>query len=179
MDDRKMKESPLLQYPAIAGDPDCETMQLIVYTHMSTKDGIMPDKDHKDEHLKRVEGRLLWKGEQLYHTPRSILVLEGTEKRSVNPNFWVDVLETMEHNDRVAVADWRYVNEILRSVELLEKDFDVYAIRVDVEEKSKSSDASERSLDNYEHFHARIFNKKIGLDIYHQDIEAIVCPLFR
>lgn len=84
-------------------------------------------------------------GGVVYHTPRSLCILEGTVKRSVNPNYWVDAIrDVIEKNPDTlfVISDWRYRSEYVRL-----RGFSPLTVRVSRFTESPSTDASERDLD--------------------------------
>lgn len=85
---------------------------------------------------------------RLYWTPRALAILEGSTKRSVNPNYWVQrALSQTVPGQNYVISDARYKNEIdqLR----LNAPGEVVSIRIDRFESSPSTDSSEHDLDDY------------------------------
>jgi hypothetical protein len=168
MDDPVLKETPILCYPVISKDSYSALVQNELYTHFSTFHGQKPGKD--DKPVRDESGNLLFNGEQLFWTPRAILILEGSTKRSVYPDFWADKSKKMFCISKIAITDCRYESEIER-VKKLFKGYIVIVVRVDVDGEPTSKDASERALDNYPGFYARILNEHKGVNSYYNDIE--------
>jgi hypothetical protein len=185
MDDPKFKEVPLLQYPVIAEDVEAAKRQMEIYCHFRTEKGVQPVKKKTengdiddDERLKRVGNILCWEGEQLYWTPRALLVLEGMTKRAVNPNFWVDFAARTAEGPLLCITDYRLPNEFYRVKTMLEaKGYLVIAIRIDSNEKQTSFDSSETALDNWDGFYCRILNLKEGKNIFWDDLQLALFPL--
>jgi len=179
MDDPNKKEQPILSKPVIVEDSFAWTVVKMVYTHLATSTGAHPKVDTKYRLTRDDEGIVRWKEYELYWTPRAALICEGSLKRTINLYHWVDRVGHMILNtcDRAVIADWRYRREADRIRELLEIIADIYYIRVDVEGPPVSTDASERSLDDFTGFHARILNTKDGFDKYHAKIWKVIEPM--
>jgi len=123
------------------------------------------------------DGRLLYKGEQLYHTRRSLMIIEGSAKRTIEPDYWVDrILELAnEGKKRIVISDCRYPNEIERVVEIMNKrNYRVLPLRINFDSKVNDTDASDTALDDYPLFTAHIFNQQKGLADYHADIATFL-----
>lgn len=120
-DDRVLKEKALPQYPL--HDKDGFTKQI---------NGIMCSE------LAELDG---W----LHHSPRSLCILEGSIKRSVDPNYWVNrVARLMDPRQNYVIADWRYRSEY----EAL-KALKPVTVRIHRFQDTTSTDPSERDLDNF------------------------------
>jgi hypothetical protein len=121
MDDRRLKEEPLLNYPAIPTDSFSATIHSLL----------------KDE---------LKSG---YWTPRALLILEGSVKRSVRANWWIErVLDTIRSSSSgYIITDMRYCNEA-NTLKLLVPGTKCIRIHRD-SVKLATQDPSERDLDYY------------------------------
>lgn len=176
MDDTKLKATPLLHYPVKSKDEYTEMVQNSLKCHFRTAGGVVPNAKEHTKFQRDSNGVLSYNQETLYWTPRAILVLEGSTKRTVTPSYWADKSKIMKQHKRVAISDWRYLSEI-EDTKLIFSDYTVIPLRVDVDTEPISNDPSERGLDNYPHFFARILNEKNGLEKYHQDIETTLAPI--
>lgn len=110
---------------------------------------------------------------QLYHTPRSLIILEGSVKRSVNPNYWVNkTIEDINNSKgNVVITDLRYKNE----AKLLESTFsnkELKLIRIERFESPSSSDSSEVDLNEWK-FKYNINNKSNLEDLY-KEVDKLV-----
>lgn len=123
LDDRELKEAALLQYPVEPKDAFTAAIA-----------GLL------DKEFAHVNGSRYW-------TPRAICILEGSVKRSVNPNFWVDyVAQKMIPGQHYVISDVRYKNELHR----LQEKFPgkVTSVRIERFDTIASTDPSERDLDD-------------------------------
>lgn len=121
LDSPSRKEMPLANYPVIPTDRFTET----VHTLLS------------DE---------LRHG---YWTPRALCILEGSVKRSVRPNHWVNTvaMEIMENLDkRYVISDMRYKSE-LDTLRILLEDR-IIPVRINRYDTITTTDPSERDLDD-------------------------------
>jgi hypothetical protein len=206
------KESPILSLPVIAKDTFTEILQEELFTHFSTADGTHPTEDGETGYLHRdvktgvyslvrsefatstwreklwFAGRWLsgvptkQRIDPLYWTPRAILILEGSTKRSVNAKFWVSRIAreiAQKQATRVVISDWRYRSELADLQEGLMEEFGyrphLITVRItDPETTSDAVDSSERDLDKFEGIEFSVVNKKSdGLDAFHKVIDKM------
>lgn len=117
LDDRVLKETPLPQFPIV----DTDAFTTSIHALMA--------KEHANG----------------FHTPRSLAILEGSIKRSVNPNYWVDLVASQMATDKnYVISDWRYRSEFAALEHL-----NPITIRIDRFDTCASTDASERDLDHF------------------------------
>ncbi len=122
-DDREKKESPLLNYPVVSKDSFSKYVNEFM----------------RGEH-KPYMG-------ELYHTPRSLCILEGSIKRSVDANYWVKrAASQMKPGQAYVIADWRYKSEYEAIAAL---GLEPITIRINRFETTASVDPSERDLDAF------------------------------
>jgi hypothetical protein len=98
----------------------------------------------------------------LYWTRRALCILEGSSKRTADPNFWVKkAIETAraQNIEYVVISDLRYKNELSALREALGPNDSMSSVRISRFETSPSTDPSERDLDDAE-FDVHIHNKK-------------------
>jgi hypothetical protein len=120
-DDRTLKEKALPQFPAHFKDGFSDQINQIMASEMAEVGG------------------------ELFHTPRSLCILEGSVKRSVDPNYWVKrATRGLDPKKNYVIADWRYRSEF----EAL-KDLNPVTVRINRFESTTSTDPSERDLDNF------------------------------
>ena len=126
LDDRVLKESPLMQYPILDKDGFSEN----IHQYMT--------KEHRVVHG------------IAYHTPRSLAILEGSVKRSVDPDYWVNKA-MMALGEKSVIADWRYPSEF----DGASKYFDgkIVTLRINRFDSCESVDPSERALDDFSFDH--------------------------
>lgn len=128
-DDRERKEQPLPQFPVHLKDGFSENVNTYMRGEFKEKDGVT------------------------YHTPRSLCILEGSIKRSVDPNFWVKrAVRGLDPRKSYVISDWRYRTEY----EAL-KHLSPITVRVQRFETALSTDPSERDLDKFP-FHTVLKN---------------------
>lgn len=122
MDDRDKKDMPLTNFPVIPTDRFALSIQHMLIDEI--KSG--------------------------FWTPRALLILEGSIKRSVYSNYWVKKVVNQITNDptnNYVITDMRYCNEA-DTLKLMVPS----SLAVRVERKNHvitTSDPSERDLDNY------------------------------
>lgn len=175
-DDINEKERPIDDLPVLSRDSFALNAQTLIYTHFRTLDGGEPTKDDR-QFLLRIGENLCWKGKKLYWTPRALCVWEGSVKRSINPDHWVEYIEEFSDVERIAISDWRFENEYNSVVRIMEN-YIVVPIRVDCDTPSTAIDDSERGLDHFTGFRTRIFNLKESFEVYHKQIEKnLVRPI--
>lgn len=122
---QEMKEMPLYKYPAVSTDKFVEQI------HSMLKEQFRPG----------LTGGLYW-------TPRALAILEGSIKRSVNPNYWVErAMSQTSPEGRYVISDVRYQNEI-NQIRLIAPG-EVISVRIERFETVDTNDPSERDLDKY------------------------------
>lgn len=124
-------------------DPKQKEKALLKYEITNTDGFSYKIHNIMEDEMAKVDGKLYW-------TPRAVLILEGSVKRSVNPNYWVDrVVDEIinSEHDSFVISDLRYNSEVNR----LRYAFgpSLKTVRINRFEVCKSLDASERDLDNY------------------------------
>jgi len=187
--DIDLKEAPLLQFPVTPKDKFSLGIARLLFGEFKTAGGskaLEPYEDPSGAFL-GVMGRHC---EQLYWTPRALMILEGSHERSVNSDHWVQVLteELADFNDDppwldtdngakpavgVVISDLRYQTE----GSLLREKFgkDLILVRINRFDDCDSEDSSERDLDNYA-FDVVISNKG-SLEDLQQELEDKLCSL--
>jgi len=167
-DDNKYKEEPILKYPVDPKDDFSKAICKLLkneFSYFETyKNAFGPDLNIPK-----------------YWTPRSLCILEGSVKRSVNSGYWIkriidkikqpwnealawserDQLPPVEMN--FVISDLRYRSE----AEQLKQEFgdDLIIIRLDRFDNINSNDPSERDLDNYK-FDYIIRNRGTKQELY-------------
>jgi hypothetical protein len=180
LDSTAWKAKPMLDYPVIAKDDFSDAVQRLIYNHFATAEGLSPQANKDPElHLGRIDQVLCWDGQPLFWTRRAILVMDGSTKRTFNPNYWIDApLLGAKVHPLIAVTDARYENEITRAVKLLEGEYDIITFRVDTLKPPLSTDASERSLDNFS-FDRRVVNEHDGIEKFYKLLEGVFDELLQ
>lgn len=148
-DDASYKESPCGTLPVVAKDTFSVAICELLWHHFRDADGNKPinftvvngmGMGQCGPRLKRV---------QLYQTPRSIAVFEGSGKRSIDANYWIfRVLDAMEENGLYVMSDVRFKNEMVMLKEHAGVG-NVITIRMNRFDTTTDTDASERDLDDY------------------------------
>ena len=138
LDDPKLKEKPLLQYPVNPSDGFTK----MLYTFMV--------KELRDANGNKAPECEYSKLPQLYHTPRSLAILMGSTNRFVQSNFWVQkALSSISKNENVIITDMRYNSEMSQITDFAKDSGHTLSfVRVNRFAISPSQDPSERDLDN-------------------------------
>lgn len=176
-EDSKMKESALTQYPVMCKDMFSKTIHDILMPLFVTICGekVNLNETHLVKH--REDDRiLLYENHVLYWTPRALLVLEGSVKRSVNSDYWCSQFSKVKHHNLIAVSDWRYPNEFVTCKNICKTTHKVITVRIRSNSLLIATDESERALDNYP-FDVVIHNdKNKGLYQFYNSIEKSLIP---
>ena len=144
-DDPRLKERPLLQYPAPAIDGFTTMLSKFLVRELKTKHGFPADTKHVREQDGVLQTFLLDKWESLYHTPRSLAILVGSSMRAGSSDFWVqkaiEKINCDQTYDKFVISDLRYKSEIIQ----LKAEFgqDLLTVRVNRFENTNSTDPSE------------------------------------
>jgi len=138
MDDPEKKETALPQYPVKPQDETSEYLNKYFATEYRTLQG----KQMYVSRPRYLDG-------DLYHTPRSLLILEGSVKRSVSASHWVNkVLEKIQSTDGdFVLTDMRYRSEVEQIQSFCNANQIKFIFGRINREPPKSSDPSERDLD--------------------------------
>ena len=139
MDDPEKKEAALPQYPVRPQDETSEYLNKYFATEYRTLQG-----------TQMYVSRPRYLDGDLYHTPRSLLILEGSVKRSVSASHWVNkVLEKIQNTDGdFVLTDMRYRSELEQiKTFCFANQIRFFFGRIN-REPPKSSDPSERDLDS-------------------------------
>jgi len=167
LDDQALKEAPLLDMMVEPRDPFTRMIAEFMHKEFRTKTGKQCDsfyyhynsEDIADASFLGVmsgpdeTGELVQWMEPLYWTRRALMMVEGSSKRSTNPNYWVDrAIKTArsQNKELVVISDLRYKNEIYAMKMALGNDDELVTVRINRFENSPSSDPSERDLDDAE-----------------------------
>jgi hypothetical protein len=152
-DDVTKKEAPLFQYPAMSTDSFADTVIELIEGHLRTEDGCKATDFYEDDDGYLYLSRDDKHDELLYHTPRSLLVLEGSTKRTVDPNYWVKrAVSNATPEGLYVISDLRFQSEVDGLKEAAGDD-NVITMRVLRFESTDQTDASERDLDHYDFDH--------------------------
>ena len=170
LDDPKLKDSPLLSMPVVSTDRF--TRNVLVFMAKEFAAGTGEKFDHAV--FSTTTNQLLGvaakdgKTTPLYWSPRALAILEGSTKRAVNPNYWVDYVidqikdPEVDTNENIVITDLRYKSEVARLKEVFGDN--LVTARV-VRNDSMSQDPSERDLDDYE-FDYYLYNKTGKAEFY-------------
>ena len=159
LDNPDYKEEPLLTHPVSPKDSFALTLCNFMFGEFRSEYGETPKEvfvDDTGNFLGIVKGNMPI---QLYHTPRSLAIFEGSTKRTIIPNYWVDVaikqikavemtnnLSISPKDTNIVISDLRFKNEI----NTLREAFDdaLVTVRINRFEDCVSQDPSERDLDD-------------------------------
>jgi len=145
MDDRKLKEEPLLQFPVIESDPFTAQIHRMLETELRSG----------------------------YWTPRALCILEGSIKRSVNSNFWTaKTIELIKNNSdrKYVISDLRYKSEA-DTLRMLLPSQELLLMRIQRFDTIETQDPSERDLDDY-NFDVTLFNSTSSVEKYLQGLDT-------
>jgi len=161
LDDRELKEAPLLNAPVEPKDAFSRNIAEFMK-------GEFRDQNGKRYGEAPVDSVMYW-------TPRALCILEGSTKRSADINYWVkQAVAKMVPGGRYVIADLRYQSEV--NALNASAPNSVIAARIDRFEVSTSADPSERDLDAYP-FPFRINNLQSESTTQNQVFEQIVSVL--
>jgi hypothetical protein len=163
LDDQAFKEKPLLQYPVNPKDKFTSMVANFMQREFAFKDGTKLTENVDLRELTRT----------IYHTPRSLAILEGSTKRVANPNYWVNrVVHAINSYDmsKIQLDDLRYKSEVDRLLEAFEG-ATLITVRINRFDSINSTDPSERDLDDFT-FDYYIDNTK-GLEDLHTKIDNL------
>jgi hypothetical protein len=151
MFDQNKKEKPILSMPVRTEDDFSKNLLTFMFKEFRTEAGDIA------EYLFIDNGGFVFDlktQEQLYWTPRAILIMEGSVKRSVDSAHWVNKaadmisdLHVMAGHQRFVIADLRYKSEMKQLEQRFGDNF--VSLRVNRFWRSDSVDPSERDLDDY------------------------------
>jgi hypothetical protein len=178
LDDQNMKERPILHMPVNATDEYTKMVCRFMFREFRSQNGHVPTTCTFSEQSGAMYGAFandLWAFKelgyvfhQLYWTNRALCILEGSMKRSVNPNYWVNATlyeMTKSASAMYVIADLRYKNEANALLDQFPPG-KVKLIRINRFESCESTDPSERDLDDYAKFNLVIDNTKTLDDVY-------------
>lgn len=157
-DDQEYKEVALPDYPVVTEDFFSRDIHKKLLTEFKTKSGKIPQTVYYEDNKLKIKtlmsDGLITIKEQVYWTPRALLILHGSIGRSVNPSHWVE--KALQGSNKVVIADWRYVSEYDAVVKIVGKE-NVQTMRLNRYE-SDSVQESERNLDFFK-FDSIVDNK--------------------
>ena len=168
------KERFLLDYPVVSEDNFSKEIHKLLKSEFRTKSSKQAEFiEYVGSSLKMrttmSDGLVTFK-EQLYWTPRALMILHGSIGRSVDSNHWVKkALEGKSGN--IVVSDWRYKSEYDTIVKIYGRE-SVKTIRIDRFETVNTNHDSERNLDNFEFDH--LFENKGTLQDLYQKLGEIL-----
>lgn len=146
-----LKEKPLLHYPV---NPQDEFSRMVT--------------NFLDKEMAVVDGVKYW-------TPRAMAILEGSVKRSVDPQYWVSkAVFTAKPSGFYVISDLRYKSEANQLKAFGEKHgHKVFLLRVNRFDTCESTDPSERDLDDFDGFDLVIENRS-SLDDFKNSVLGAV-----
>lgn len=152
-DDRYLKEAPILELPAVVDDEWSNKIMEMVYPHLRTQFGEIPSSYiiYKNN-LYSVPANIPAQPGMvslLYHTPRSLAVIEGSTKRSIQSSYWVRAAISQAKPDGLyVISDVRYKSE-LRQLRDAAGQSNVLSVRIERFSSTDVTDPSERDLDDW------------------------------
>jgi hypothetical protein len=141
-----------MQYPVYCKDKFSEHVNSFLYREFRTAQGLIPTNFHVGEDSRMMT---MVNGENygLYSTIRSLCILEGSTKRSADPDYWVTkaINESRKSgSSHIVIADLRYRSEISAVKLALGPNDKLVTIRINRFDSTPSSDPSENDLNNAE-----------------------------
>lgn len=149
LDNPETKETALLHMPVEVKDEFTNTVNSFMFlefrgvkgqkavTFRISSNGNMIGKDAQGEEF------------MMYHTPRSLCILEGSSKRCANVNYWVEAaLKKADSNGMYVISDLRYRSELYAIKYHLANGDSLHTVRINRFDESPSKDPSERDLDD-------------------------------
>lgn len=159
------KEAPIRDMPVYCKDAFSRHLNSFLFKEFRTIDGLIPDGFVVDD-----SGRMYAKNNSmseslwsqisstpsfktpLYWTKRALCILEGSAKRSVDPDFWVTKAITSAREssrELVVISDLRYKSEVSATKMALNNNTDkLVTIRINRFDKTESNDPSENDLND-------------------------------
>jgi len=170
LDDPKMKECAILTRPVVSTDRFTRNVITFMAKEFASESGAKYDHAVFNAETNQLVGIRANTKEKtpLFWSPRALAILEGSSKRSVNPNYWVDIVVGQiytNHNvsaENVVITDLRYGSEVTRLKEAFGNK--LVTARV-VRGESTSQDPSERDLDDHD-FDYYLYNQGSKDDLY-------------
>jgi hypothetical protein len=174
LDDQSKKEAPILSLPVDPQDAFTRAITQLMVREFRTADGRAPE----DFDFSCNEGLLVNDGgiviyEPLFWTPRALAIFKGSGNRSVDPDYWtrqaINKIWTSQ-DGLVVIPDLRFKSEVSQ----LKKVFgdDLTTVRINRFDRSPSTDASERDLDNAEFNH--IIENRGTLEEFYAKIDTML-----
>jgi len=170
----EFKESPLRQYPVMCKDKFSENMNLFMYREFRGPGGEKPIGN-----VVVTEDGSLWASDvksemfPLYWTPRALCIMEGSTKRSADPDFWVkQAVVKASKNGAYVISDLRFRSEIAALKLAIEEDDHLVTVRINRFDAVESNDPSERDLDEVK-FDLTLDNRRAIEDLYNNVNQAM------
>lgn len=175
LEQQQYKEQPLLHLPVIPRDDFSLSMAKMLFTEFRTEGGLQAIEPYQDPSgaFLGVMGRHV---EQLYWTPRALMILKGSVNRSVTSDYWIDRtiaevgrLLSVGHKN-IVISDLRFKREL----DMLREAFgpDLTTIRVERFDTNNSDSATEKDLDKTPH-DVVLLNKSTVKEFYSKLEELI------
>jgi hypothetical protein len=152
IENRFLKEAPLLDLPVSPKDSYSRHLAGFLIGEFAFEDGSKPTQGQINSYnfgtgLNDVVGFVAEYG-QLYWTRRALCILEGSTKRTADPEYWIkQAVLSMSQSGNYVISDARFKNEIETLGRLLPNS--LTNIRIDRFPSSPSTDPSERDLDDF------------------------------
>ena len=170
LDKPELKEQPLFQYPVNPQDDFSCMIAKFLVKEFATKFG------NGEIGKQTSQFSEPWQHFDLFWTPRALAILEGSVKRSVTSQYWVQQVINQINNLKTpsklidgeakgnfVITDLRYRSEVAQLEEAFGENLQV--VRISRFDSSPSSDPSERDLDDYK-FSNIIENKGTLEELY-------------
>ncbi len=150
LDDQSKKEQPILSRPVYCKDSFSAHINTFLFREFVDINGKHPSA-YEILSDGRMYGVTAGHPVPLYHCPRSLAILEGSSRRSVDPNFWVSkAVSKTEDGAAYVISDLRYLSEIEALQNSLTGEDRLVTVRVNRFKSTESKDPSERDLDNHQ-----------------------------
>ena len=150
IDNRFQKEAPLLELPVTPKDAFSRHVAGFLLGEFAFEDGSKPTVQQMSAPSLNSSDIIAFMADfgQLYWTRRALCILEGSTKRTADPEYWIkQAVLQMKANGRYVISDARFKNEISTLAQLLPNSLTI--IRIERFADTQSQDPSERDLDDY------------------------------
>jgi hypothetical protein len=164
--DSKLKDKALSNFPVRITDEFSRVIINEMCTHLKTFDGrspelrfsedgtmIKPPLHLSDECYVFINGNIHLEENRLFHTPRSIAIIEACCKRAIDPDWWCDKAYkpyeprvSFGKPTRLVVIDDRFWNEVERTRNVFQDVKLVVAVHIKSRFKNPHSDATENGM---------------------------------
>lgn len=171
------KEKPIIDYPVVPKDLFAKMITDFMYREFRSENGEKFDSIEYNDNGAMVGIGLDGVRYPLFHTPRSLAILEGSTKRSVDSSYWVRrAFKSVDTNGLYVLSDVRYESEISILRKSLGPGDTIVTIRINRFETIDSTDPSERNLDRFrfDHYVNNSLRDGVTKESVYEQLDAII-----